>query len=73
MKTADLIAKLPENIVNHVRDLGKKYNSAGYTPSQQIYRARMKEYTYGLRDAGLLNDREASQLFIYGTCIYEGK
>lgn len=72
MKTADLIAKLPENIVNHVRELGKRYNSSrNYTTSQLIYRSALRQYTYGLKDARLITSREAAQLFVYGTCIYE--
>lgn len=71
MKTADLIAKLPVRVVEHVRYLGTKYNESGYSTSQSMWRTRLAEYTNGLRDAGLIDDREKSQLFIYGTCIYE--
>lgn len=62
--TKEIIERLPENVIREVEGLRKDYRS-GF--NRGAVRARLAGYVKGLRDAGLLTERERQILFVYGT------
>ena len=63
--TRELIQRLPDTVVKQIEVLGKKYKNS--TVSLEEARSELYGYTNGLRDAGLITERDRKILFIYGT------
>lgn len=64
MTTRELIGKMPVKIVATLNDLRKDYKNP--TLNKTAVRKEIYGYTKGLRDAGLINERERQILFVYG-------
>lgn len=65
MTTRELMNKLPENVKRNLEGLRHDYKSG--VVNRDIARAQSAWYVKGLRDAGLVTDRERSILFCYTT------
>ncbi len=63
--TREVIAKMPEHIVTKIEMFRKDYANAAL--SADTTRARIAGYVEGLRDAGMITDRERQVLFCYAT------
>ena len=63
--TRDLIDRLPNSIRSHIERLRREYTNDGF--DHDAVRKELYGYTLGLRDAGLLTERERQILFVYGT------
>ena len=59
----ELYERLPENVKFQLNQLRKEYAN-GY-PTKDEVRAEIRGYAKGLRDAGLVNDRERGMICIY--------
>lgn len=59
----ELYDRLPENVKFQLNLLRKDYAN-GYRKQDEV-RAEIRGYAKGLRDAGLVNDRERGMLCIY--------
>ncbi|MEE0856527.1 MAG: hypothetical protein U0L58_04445 [Ruminococcus sp.] len=64
MTTKELLEKMPAKIVATLNDLRKDYNNP--TLNKDATRKEVYGYTKGLRDAGLITERERQILFVYG-------
>ncbi len=65
MTTRELLNKLPENIVNTIELFRKDYKNDSISKAET--RASIAGYVKGLRDAGVLTERERQILFVYST------
>lgn len=63
--TRETLNKMPENVRKAIEDLRKDYKNVAL--NRDGCRARISGYTKGLRDAGLITEREEQILFIYTT------
>ncbi len=63
--TRELIARLPANVLSYVEECRKAYKNPVLDKDE--VRARLAGYVMGLRDAGLITERERQILFVYGT------
>lgn len=63
--TKELIERLPRNVVESVEELRKDNKNSAISKDET--RARLSGYCKGLRDAGLITERERQILFVYGT------
>lgn len=61
----DTLEKIPANVRQVLDDIKKDYNNP--TVNQDITRKYLYGYIKGLRDAGLITERERQILFVYGT------
>lgn len=64
-KTQDVLDKIPEHVRAKIERLRKAYKN-GY-PNWETAMANSSSYCEGLRDSGLITDRERMILFIYTT------
>ena len=65
--TRETLNKLPANVREIIENLRKEYkNAVGYN-RKGAKRERLAGYVMGLRDAGLITERERQILFVYGT------
>ena len=66
--TKEILEKLPDNIRAKVEDFRKAYTAKGF-PNWHYDNAlaRSAAYMDGLRDAGIITERERQVLFIYTT------
>lgn len=68
MNTRELIAKLPQNVMDRINGMKKTYKA--FHPGERKHdeaRDMINGYTTGLMDAGMITDRERAILFIYAT------
>lgn len=63
--TRETLNKMPENVRKAIEDLRKDYKNEALNHDE--CRAKSYGYTKGLRDAGLITERERQVLFIYTT------
>lgn len=65
--------KLPKNVLNKVEEFKTRYTNLSATGSlremkmKDEIRIRMASYVEGLRDAGLITERERQIIFVYMT------
>lgn len=67
MTTRQIINKLPENVLARVERYREFYARPFTTRIHDEIRNRMSGYVLGLRDAGLITERERQLLFVYMT------
>jgi hypothetical protein len=65
MTTREVFNRMPEAVKNRLESLRMTYKSNVLDRGET--RAELYGYTQGLRDAGLISDRERQILFVYGT------
>ena len=65
--TRKTLEKLPENVRNTVEGLKKHFNTLTDYHARYEMRERIAGYTDGLRDAGIVTDRERAIIYIYAT------
>jgi len=65
MTTRETVEKMPEKIRKQLENLRGDYKHPYMDKSET--RARLYWYLVGLRDAGLITERERQTLFVYGT------
>lgn len=65
--TTQVLAKLPDEVRNNIEELKRMYKNLPDCWSN--IHARVSGYTCGLRDAGLITDRERQILFDYVTTL----
>ena len=65
--TRKTLEKLPENVRNKVEGLKKRFKTLTDYHAQYEMRERIAGYTDGLRDAGIVTDRERAIIYIYAT------
>lgn len=65
MTTRGLTAKLPASVAWKIEAMRKDYKNAALSKDET--RAEIAGYVMGLRDAGLINERERQMLFVYAT------
>ena len=63
--TREVLNKIPENVRNMIEDLRKDYHNDSL--NRDAVRKESYGYGCGLRDAGLITERERQVLFIYTT------
>lgn len=63
--TRETLNKLPETVLKNIEGLRHDYKSG--VVYKDIARAQAAWYVKGLRDAGLITERERKILFIYTT------
>lgn len=63
--TKETIAKLPTHIVYKLEEFRKDYKNTALQKDET--RARAAGYVMGLRDAGIISERERQILFVYCT------
>ena len=63
--TREVIEKLPGGIRWQIEDMRKDYKNPAV--NHEAARARLAGYVNGLRDAGMITDRERQIIFVYGT------
>lgn len=63
--TREVLNKIPENVRSAIEELRRDY----YNDALNIDKVRSRAYGYtlGLRDAGLITERERQILFVYTT------
>lgn len=61
----ETLAKLPETVLRNVETLRKEYT--GGVVNKDVARAQSYWYGVGLRDAGLITERERQIIFVYTT------
>ena len=65
--TREIINKLPPNVREVIENLRKEYkNAVGYNKKAEK-RERLAGYVMGLKDGGLITERERQVIFVYGT------
>ena len=64
--TRELLTKLPNNVKEYSEKLKREYKGEVFNKKET--RERAAGYCAGLRDGGLITDRERQILFIYITC-----
>lgn len=65
MTTKELLNRMPKEVVNRLEQGRKDYHNNAL--DQDKVRSGNAQYVLGLRDAGLITDRERMKLFIYTT------
>ena len=65
MTTREIFNKLPDDAQRNFELLRKGYKNE--EQSREKYRAALYGYTLGLRDSGLVSERERWNLYVYGT------
>lgn len=65
MTTREVFNRMPEAVRNKLEDIRKDYKNP--TLNKDATRAKLYGYTQGLRDAGLISERERQILLVYGT------
>ena len=65
--TRETLEKLPPNVREHIELFRYIIKDAGTDKISEIAKARLAGYVIGLRDAGLITERERIILFCYGT------
>ena len=65
MTTREVFNRMPEAVQNKLENIRKDYKNPMLNGG--ITRAMLYGYTQGLRDAGLISERERQILFVYGT------
>lgn len=63
--TRELLERLPQIVVNKLNECNKDYNNMALDKAS--VRSRNAGYVLGLRDAGLITERERQILFTYTT------
>lgn len=63
--TREVINKMPEKVMDVINMYRKDY--ANPTIRKDVTREGLAGYVKGLRDAGLITERERQILFVYGT------
>ena len=63
--TRELLNKLPAHVVEQMNQIRKDYKNPALNKDE--VRNMNYGYTKGLRDAGLITERERQILYIYGT------
>ena len=63
--TRETLAKLPESVLKNLDGLRHDYRSG--VVSRDVARAQAAWYVKGLRDSGLITERERQILFLYTT------
>ena len=63
--TRETLNRMPENVRRNLEGLRHEYKSG--VVSKDEVRAKAAWYVKGLRDAGLITERERGKLFIYTT------
>ena len=66
MRTREIINKLPESVLLRVNQYREAYTHFDGRNRAEA-RVRMAGYVEGLRDAGLITERERQLLFVYMT------
>lgn len=69
MGTKETLERMPQNVRFALEDLRKYLR--GFPEKRDEIRARAAGYTQGLRDAGLITERERQKLFIYTMTVFE--
>ncbi len=64
-RTMEVINKLPQDILKTVKGYKEQYNNPANKTCE--VRARMAGYVQGLRDAGVISERERQVVFVYMT------
>ena len=65
MTTREVFNRMPEAVQNKLESIRKDYKNQALDKDE--IRERLYGYTLGLRDAGLISERERQILFVYGT------
>lgn len=65
MTTREVFNRMPEAVQNKLEDIRMNYKNTALDKVET--RAELYGYTLGLRDAGLISERERQILFVYGT------
>lgn len=65
MGTKEVVMKMPDNVKFVIEDLRKHYQNPAFRKDE--VRKELYGYTKGLRDAGLITERERQILYVYGT------
>ena len=65
--TRELLERLPDYVRKNVEDFRSSYTKTKDYHRQAETRTRMAGYVLGLRDGGLITERERQILFIYMT------
>lgn len=65
MGTREVLAKINTNIRFHIEELRKQYHREG--ANKDVARTASSQYVLGLRDAGMITERERQILFVYTT------
>ena len=65
MTTREVYTKMPAAVQNAIEDIRKDYKNPAL--NKDAIREKLYGYTKGLRDAGLISERERQILFVYGT------
>lgn len=66
--TKKTLEKLPNHVRAKIEDLRKSYTAKGFPfVHYDVARGRSAAYLEGLRDAGLITERERQILFVYTT------
>lgn len=63
--TREVLRKMPDNVKRAIEDLRKDYKNEAL--NKDCVRNRSAGYVQGLRDAGLITERERQILFVYTT------
>ena len=63
--TRELLERMPEVVVSKLNQCRKDYNNMAL--NKDSVRSRNAGYVLGLRDAGLITERERQILFVYTT------
>ena len=68
MTTRELIARLPENVMERINGMKKTYKA--FIPGERKHdetRLIINAYITGLKDAGMITERERQILYCYAT------
>ncbi len=65
MTTREVFNRMPEAVRNQLENIRKGYKNKAL--DTDATRAELYGYTLGLRDAGIISERERQILFVYGT------
>lgn len=65
MTTREVFNRMPEAVQNKLESIRKDYKNQAI--DKDAIRERLYGYTLGLRDGGLISERERQILFVYGT------
>lgn len=63
--TRETVAKMPQRVQFMLKDFNKDYHNNALDKDE--VRAEIAGYVLGLRDAGLITERERQILFVYAT------
>ena len=65
MTTREVFNRMPEAVQSTIENLRTEYKNE--VNEKATVRAELYGYTKGLRDAGLISERERKILYVYGT------